>query len=591
MAILRIQAFGGKVPVQGDRALPESFATESINTWLYSQELRALHPSKDLQAINTITRKVFRIPLGTVGGDPTYPTMVPPPSYLGDSVWQQFTDPNTDIIRGPLVNDSFKRWYFCSPTTGPMFNTLTRLQSGDPMYKLGAPAPTNSVTATATGGTVALATTRAYVYTYINLYGEESAPSPPQNPLPAGNADGTWTITGIADVSGSLYTGYAPESKKRLYRSVTGQSGATTFYMVADIPLGTTTYTDNSAVLTDATIVNNLQLESTTWSPAPADMQGFALMPNGFMIGWRDSDVFFSVPYRVHAWPAELDVSTEYPIVGQGIFGQTCVLCTQGFPEVISGISPYTTALAKTTMMEPCLNRGSIISTQSGVYYASQNGLINVGPNGVNNITQQLITKEDWGKEYSPQFLRACKYQNGYLALRAFPAPNDNARSAFYLDLTDLRTAVSELSEFDSARNVQTDIWSGEVFTIQSGMVQLHDPAPSGSSIKFLPYLWKSKEFQYVMKTNFGAYALFWDQDRFDNTSTEGTDILAAGVATRMRVWADRTLVYDQTVPANGDPIRLPSGFKALLWQFEVRGRAPVYKLHVASTVKELRAD
>ena len=57
----------------------------------------------------------------------------------------------------------------------------------------------------------------------------------------------------------------------------------------------------------------------------------------------------------------------------------------------------------------------------------------------------------------------------------------------------------------------------------------------------------------------------------------------------RFKVFADRTLVYDQVVPRNGRPVRLPSGFKADIWQFEIRARAPVYSLHVASTVKELR--
>jgi hypothetical protein len=33
----------------------------------------------------------------------------------------------------------------------------------------------------------------------------------------------------------------------------------------------------------------------------------------------------------------------------------------------------------------------------------------------------------------------------------------------------------------------------------------------------------------------------------------------------------------------------MPSGFKADVWQFEIKSRAPVYTLHVASTVKELR--
>src|ERR1044072_314663 len=128
--LFRVEKFGGMVPVLGKRALPEGFAQVAENTWLYAQEMRGIHVPVDLHAINSITEKVFRIPKGTVGGDPAHPTEVPPPSYLGDSVWMQFTDPDTDIVNGPLVNDSHRRVYWCSPSTGPMFNTYARLPAG-----------------------------------------------------------------------------------------------------------------------------------------------------------------------------------------------------------------------------------------------------------------------------------------------------------------------------------------------------------------------------------------------------------------------------------------------------------------------------
>src|SRR5262245_45351351 len=122
MAVLRIQDFSGIVPVTGDRAIPDNYATKSINSWLYGSALRGIRPPDEIIALTVGTKKVMRIPKRTPGalGAGYPPTYVPPPSYLGDSVWKQFTDPDTDIVRGQLVNDQFERWYFCSPTTGPM---------------------------------------------------------------------------------------------------------------------------------------------------------------------------------------------------------------------------------------------------------------------------------------------------------------------------------------------------------------------------------------------------------------------------------------------------------------------------------------
>ena len=51
MAVLRIQGFCGIVPVTGDRALPDAFATVSVNTWLYGSELRGMRPPTNLIAI------------------------------------------------------------------------------------------------------------------------------------------------------------------------------------------------------------------------------------------------------------------------------------------------------------------------------------------------------------------------------------------------------------------------------------------------------------------------------------------------------------------------------------------------------------
>src|SRR5262245_9973049 len=187
MAVLRVQDFGGIIPVSGDRALPDNFATLSMNTWLYGKELTGMNPPANLIAIQTTTRKILRIP-----------TAAPPSDVTLASTWVQFQDLDTDICTRQLVEDQYQRFYFCSPSTGPMFNTYPRLQAGQTAYRLGVPAVPSTYDASGanaykptitsiTGGTTPT-TTRAYVYTWVNEFGEESAPSLPV--LGAGNANG-----------------------------------------------------------------------------------------------------------------------------------------------------------------------------------------------------------------------------------------------------------------------------------------------------------------------------------------------------------------------------------------------------------------
>jgi len=597
MAVIRIQDFSGAVPVKGDRALPDGFAVESVNTWLYGSELRGIRPPTLLTPPSPVlasTRRILRAPKRTVGQLP---------SDLTDSVWVQFDDPDTDIVKGQLVEDQYERWYACSPALGPVYNTYARMLTASPWMRLGVPGPAINTTGTnadtptivsITGGAVPVLT-RSYLYTWVNQYGEESAPSLPVTG--SGNGNAVWTIGNIKDPPN--LTGqsppYAAYTKKRLYRTVTGASGQTTYYRVVEIDagVGTLTYADDTNVLTDAKIVNNLTLISTSWQPPPVDLQGWIAMPNGFLIGFDRADpagggggnnLYFSDAYHFHAWPPEWKQATETPIVGLGVLGQTCVVATQGYPATVTGSKPQTCAFTKATTGEPCLSRGGIVSTPDGVIYPSQNGLVVIGPGGINNVTQSIITRDEWIKSYSPQRIRAVRYQNGYLALQvAASGPPNN--KGFFLDPTSLKVALTDLSEFDNVVNIMTDVWSGEVLLIEGANVYRWDPPTTD----MWPVRWKSKEFQYPFKENFGAYAIYWDALRV-GTTTEGPDVCPLADQVHFKVWANRTLRYDMKVPANGQAIKLPSGFKSDIWQFEIAARAPVYSLHVASSTKELRA-
>lgn len=566
MAVVRLQAFGGAIPVAGDRSLPDGFAVESLNTWLYGQELRGARPPKDVISVLATTRKVLRIP---------DPAAMASDLYNVSNVWKLFTDIDTDYALSPTVNDSFRRIYWASPSTGPRLNTYANLQSGliPNGYKLGVVSPTTAPGGTITGGAPP-AVTRSYVYTYITVYGEESAPSPPV--VMAGNDSATWNITGILDPP--VDATRTPMAKKRLYRTVYSTSGVATYFKVTDVAIGTTVFDDT---VTDTVAASNLQLESTSWLPPPDTLQGLILMPNGFLIGWVDKTIYFSEAYHPHAWPPEYQLTVEYPVVGLGVLGTTCMVCTQGYPAALSGTKPSSVSLTKSTSNEPCLQRGSIVSTPQGVVYASQNGLVMASAGGIQNVTEKLITREDWRKDYAPQLLRAARYQNGYLALRMVEPPEN--RTAFYLDPSALQVALTELSEFGGCTNVFPDNWSGSVLILQNNTIREWDPV----SDDLLPVLWRSKEFQFPKMVNLACYSVYWDAARYAANAI-GTGIIATATQVRFRVWASRRLIYDQTVPRNGLPCRLPSGFKSDIWQFEVRARAPVYTVHVATTEREL---
>lgn len=63
--------------------------------------------------------------------------------------------------------------------------------------------------------------------------------------------------------------------------------------------------------------------------------------------------------------------------------------------------------------------------------------------------------------------------------------------------------------------------------------------------------------------------------------------LLLQASAVRIIVYARRTVVLDLVVPSERT-VRIPSGFKSDLWQFELISNTDVFSLQVATSPKEL---
>jgi hypothetical protein len=107
MGLLRLSGFSGEWPIRDPRALPDNAALSAINVQLdggaYLKGSRFSIPIKTLFGVGINT--VFRVPL-------------PGANTLANSYWREFTDENTNVFRSPLVNDSFERIFWGSPTDG-----------------------------------------------------------------------------------------------------------------------------------------------------------------------------------------------------------------------------------------------------------------------------------------------------------------------------------------------------------------------------------------------------------------------------------------------------------------------------------------
>lgn len=616
MTAFKLENFGGIRPRMSRRLLPNNAATTAENTKLLEGELRGYHRPvilKDLSSLGFTVGRAYRIPASVTGSI---------------DAWLAFQSPNTDIIRSPVLGDTFNRYYWASDNGVPQYNTLARIVAGNTganaPWHLGVPQPASALTVTPPVGT---AETRSYTYTFVTAYGEEG---PPANPTTAtGASSGTWALTGGSTTwSGGANVDVATVN---IYRTVPNQSNPA-FFFVASIPIATWisssgSYNDTS---TNTVIALNNTLDFVDNFPPPSNMTGIALMPGGFLLGFQGRNLLMTEPYLPHAWNPTYNLATEFEIVGIVIWSQTAIICTTSNLYLGSGSTPGAFTLQKLDGVTPCLSRRGIVSTVSGAYFPTVDGLAIFNVGGLSTITQSILTKEEWAT-FGPTTLLAAQLGLQYIAY-------SSSTNGFQINPTESSAEMATITAFNQVNGVETDRYTGNPFLIINNVC--YDWDPNGA--ERLYWHWVSKEVQFPKFLNMGAFKIKADFGAV-NVSTNvaatygpyntarfaagklnplGSNVLGgispynlglvAGnhlpenqmplgggplynlaqlqsqqIGVRLVVYCNGIKVSDQTVTS--DKIRrLPAGFKHDIWQFEMFGNTNMYSLQVAETGKEL---
>lgn len=453
---------------------------------------------------------------------------------------------------------------------------------------------------------------RGYVYTWVTEYGEEGPPSDPV--VVNGWSNGTWTVTlfqptidnlgaDYTDVEGNPTPAIRNITLTRIYRTISNQAGMGAYFLVAEIPVAQGVYVDT---IEDDVVALNAQMVSLFWFGPPEDLQAIMAFPNGIAVGFRSNEIWFSEAYRPHAWPPGYVLTTEFPIVGIGVAGQAVVVCTQGTPYVVNGVNPSTMALTKVNLQEPCLHRGSIVTTDTTVLYVSQNGLVQINQSGAgDNMTEGWISRERWQELTPQQKVRAVKHASCYFAFGA-DVPDGPIERGYTIELSSEdktsftiwpqagghRLGYSNLTspnEFE-IMNVQLDAWTGICLLVQDGAIYYYDFTDQHPII--VPYLWRSKTYQQMARKNFEAMRVFFTVP--DTTPPQGErnvapdQELADNQYAIVRVYVDEALWTTREVRTSGELLRILSGIKGEQWQWELEGRINISNLQVATSVKEL---
>ena len=383
---------------------------------------------------------------------------------------------------------------------------------------------------------------RFYIATFVTDWGEESAPSPVSEPIELDQND-TATVAIEPPPPGRHIT------KWRVYRSNVGAQSAQ-FQLVDELGIDALTYTDErrASALGEG-------CPTLTWLEPPANLRGLVGMPNGIMAGFFDNTICFCDPYHPYAWPVEYQITTEFPIVGLGVFGQTLVVGTRGNPYFVSGSDSASMSAIKIDANQACVSARSIVPVNGGVIFASPDGLCLADQSGVRVLSAALWTREDWQK-LRPQAIVATEHEGAYV----FMCGEGGSKKCYMLG---------------DGRLVQLQAWGSALYVDQvTDTLYMADGAAIKAAFRSperRAATWRSGLMTLELQS-----PLAWAKVYSDFTAP-----------VTLRWHADGALRHTATFNSL-DPQRLPPG-RWLEHEIEVESQARITSVILASTTDELK--
>ena len=557
MAGFKLTTFTGLSKKVSPRLLPEDMAQNAQNVFLDSGRIQGIptdvndpsesgntHPASH---ISTTTRTIFK---------------------ATSSSWFTFTD-DVDVIRSPIKEDTHGRFYFTGSGNFPKYTSLSSGVSGSGPYptasfRLGLPTPgaftaAPSVDNTSAADGAALSS-RAYLYTEITTFGEEGPPSEVTSADIVDAENGaTVTLTLPAATSGNYSI-----AKRRIYRTdingvfrfvkdVTGTSAGTTTEAVTDDLLGEEIESSDNLAPPD----------DTTSDHPDGPMLGITTMPNGITAGFSGNTLLFSESFLPHSYPLANQLTTQEDIVAIASIASGLLVTTKGKPLMASGTDPSAMAMVEIDANLPCVNKRSLVDMGEYAIYSSPDGLVLASNSGIQLITEQILTRDQWQTEYYPSNVEAYEYEGKYIAF-TFDGSDNSTKKGFIFDPRGGKNAFVNLNFYATAGF--NDRENDELYLVIDGTLKKFARGTTKRS-----YLWKSKEFFSNRPLSPGIAKV--DAEAYN--------------ALTFKLFADGSLKHTQTV-ANSDPFRLPGGYRGKVFEIQLEGTDIINEVCVYESPQEI---
>jgi hypothetical protein len=186
------------------------------------------------------------------------------------------------------------------------------------------------------------------------------------------------------------------------------------------------------------------------------------------------------------------------------------------------------------------------------------------------------VDREAWAEDYDPDGQRSMVLGDQYVTRVG------NGSTGFKFSPGNPQALGLTWMAFNPALdNIGVEPWTGKAWGIgtDNNLYELQDTSADKKE-----WLWRSKEYTYPRPTNFSVFQIHFDDTVGDDLHLKVTATLRGNDHSVAKV-----VVFDQDVAESGKERRLPSGFKADVWEVELSGTAEVQNFVMASSVAELR--
>ena len=416
--------------------------------------------------------------------------------------------------------------------------------------------------------------TRAYLITFVNKYGDESAPSIPTDTIDVVPGSPVKFLKNFVAHSGLVLTSADPTNYPtaeypdlvgiRLYR--TDETG--TFRLVDSETTLTLALLNSGTAATDVIYTDSKTdaqlgepLTTTGWYPPPQGVTGLISAPNGVVVGFKGKTIYPSVPFVPYAYPIAYQMATDADIMGLVSTASGIAVLTKQMPYLVAGTDPSGFSMVKLEVPAACVSHQSIVDMGTFGVYAGPDGLMAINGAEVRNLTQDMLTRAQW-QEYNPTTIigghSEGRYVGSYLS--------GGSRKSFIFDTLTNDFVDLSISAVGFYTDLQTDTLK---FVDAAGNIKLWNRGTTTKS-----YFWKSKVFQLPMPSLFGA-----------------AQVVAYSYPVTFKLYD-----YDTGTQIGGsisvtaqNPFRLPSGARYQNLQITLGGKGSVATVAVATSIGELK--